>query len=566
MERNLTNSLGRYIGLLVIVLAAITWLPWLQMILFNTKGEPREAIVAVSIMQSGNWILPVSMGANIPYKPPMLAWLISILSLPFGRVTEYTSRMPSALAAVYLVWATYRFFSRNDGRRDVAALTALVLMTSVEVWRAGWACRVDMVLTAAMVGSLYSMYDWIKRGMKGVPLAASAFMTVAVLTKGPVGCVLPVLCVWLFNLLRPADERQVWSITWKLAVAVIISCILPAAWYILAARQGGNSFLALVYEENIGRATGTMSYASHENGAWYNPMTLAVGMLPYTLAMLFAAFVARWQTVSGRLRGFFTRRNATDRRMVMMFSIVSALTIISFYTIPKSKRSVYLLPMYPFVAYMVTLGLLWLAERCRRLCAVFCGVMGSVVLLVGLLALVGSLMPDSLTERWPMLAHALRSPMSVIMAMIAVRVGFGVLRGLCKSGGRRLAGSSVAGCMVAYWCVSAGILPGILNGKSDKPVAEAAAMVTLPDEYVFQFVDEDMLRYYTANFYLADRIRLFGAGAMPEQGVLMVSEKDFPVWKEKYGGEYSTGSELWHSDRKSCDTKSKVMLIPFVKR
>lgn len=566
MERNLTNTLGRHIGLLVIVLAAVTWLPWLQLTLFNTKGEPREAIVAVSMLQSGNWILPVSMGADIPYKPPMLAWLISILSLPFGRVTEYTSRMPSALAAIYLVWATYRFFRRHDGRRDVAALTALVLMTSIEVWRAGWACRVDMVLTAATAGAIYSMYGWIRRGMRGLPIAASAFMTVAVLTKGPVGFVLPALCVWIFNFLRPAGERRQMALTWRLAAAVIISCILPAVWYLLAARQGGDSFLALVYEENIGRATGTMSYASHENGAWYNLVTLAAGMLPYTVAMLLAAFVAGWRQAPGRLRGLFVGRNVSQRRMVMMFSIVSALIIIAFYTIPKSKRSVYLLPMYPFVAYMVTLALLWLCERFRKLGVAFCAIIGSVALTVGLAALAGSLLPDRLTVKWPMLAQALRTPVSVIMAMIAVRVGFGVLRGSVRAHADRLSAYPVAACMTAYWCLSAGILPGILNGKSDQPVAEAASMVTLPREHVYQFVDEDMLRYYTANFYLGDRIRIFGAEDMPGQGVLIVSEKDFPAWEEKYGSDYSLGNALWRSDRKSCDTRSKVILIPFVRK
>lgn len=37
---------------------------------FNTKGEPREAIVALSMLMSGDWVLPVSFGSDIPYKPP----------------------------------------------------------------------------------------------------------------------------------------------------------------------------------------------------------------------------------------------------------------------------------------------------------------------------------------------------------------------------------------------------------------------------------------------------------------------------------------------------------------
>ncbi len=40
------------------------------------------------MLMSGDWVLPVSFGADIPYKPPFLAWMIAMLSLPFGSVSE----------------------------------------------------------------------------------------------------------------------------------------------------------------------------------------------------------------------------------------------------------------------------------------------------------------------------------------------------------------------------------------------------------------------------------------------------------------------------------------------
>ena len=59
-------------GLLLVTFAA-----FLGQTLFYSKGEPREAVVALSMLQQGNWILPVSVGDDIPYKPPMLAWIIA---------------------------------------------------------------------------------------------------------------------------------------------------------------------------------------------------------------------------------------------------------------------------------------------------------------------------------------------------------------------------------------------------------------------------------------------------------------------------------------------------------
>ena len=141
---------------LVAALCAAVLVPWLGETLFNTKGEPREAIVAVSMLESGDWILPVSYGADIPYKPPFLAWLIAGFSLLLngGVVNEFTSRLPSALAAVAMIAAGFGFFARRRGMR-FAAVMAAVTLTSFEVLRAAVACRVDMVLTACIVVGLY---------------------------------------------------------------------------------------------------------------------------------------------------------------------------------------------------------------------------------------------------------------------------------------------------------------------------------------------------------------------------------------------------------------------------
>lgn len=563
MDTTGNNQLGRSLGLLVILLAAITWLPWLSLPLFNTKGEPREAIVAVSMLRSGNWILPLSMGADIPYKPPMLAWLIALFSLPAGHVTEFTSRLPSALAAIFLIWATYSFVRRHDGRRVVAALTSLLLMTSFEVWRAASACRVDMVLTAAIVGSIYALYDWLARGMRGIPWAAVPLLTVAVLTKGPVGFIIPPLCVWLYNWCRPHDTRRQWRLTWVLAVTVVLSSLLPALWYVLAARQGGDTFLDLVYEENIGRATGTMSYESHVNGPLYNPMTLAAGMLPYTIAMLLCCFAVRWRGIGRR---FIAWWKTPGRAEVRVFALVSALAVILFYTIPSSKRSVYILPMYPFVAYGVTLAILWLAGRARRLALSFAVAMGCVAAIIGLTGMIGPFVPEKFLKGLPLVHEWLCHPSAVIMAIVCFGVALFLLINARRLHGRSILAASIAGVCVSLWTLSSGILPGVLNAKSDLPAARAAEAVTLPDEHIYQFVGGPLLRFYTVNFYLSDRVRIFDSPGMPSHGVLLISVKDLDAWRELYGGEYDLSEPLWKSERKSCDTKSPILLIPFFHR
>lgn len=329
-------------GFLLLLAVAALWLPWLGSTPFFTKGEPREAIVAVSMLQSGDWILPANFGDDIPYKPPFLAWLIAIFAWIFngGVVNEYISRLPSALAAIGMVMAGY-MWAKKAQSKEFAVIMALVTATSIEVFRAAEACRVDMVLTAAMVGAIYILYEIRERKGRdnvGWYAAAAALLTVATLTKGPVGSLLPCLCAGIYLLLRGDNFFKTLG---KMSLLCVVSFILPALWYYAAWKRGGDMFLDLAWEENIGRLTNTMSYSSHDKPFWYNFTSIMAGMLPWTLLALLGLF---------RAKTF----HHWPFRPSGLLSMVTACTVVLFYCIPVSKRSVYLLPAYPFMAYGIT--------------------------------------------------------------------------------------------------------------------------------------------------------------------------------------------------------------------
>ena len=168
---------------------------------FNTRGEPREAVVALSMLQEKNWILPVNNGVELAFKPPLFHWMIAAISFVTGAVTEYTSRMPSALALAVMVLAGYGFYARRRGA-EVAFLMGLITLTNFEVHRAGTNCRVDMLLSALMVLALYLLYEWGEKRLKGIPWLGILCLSGAFLTKGPVGMLLPCLVVAVFLWIR----------------------------------------------------------------------------------------------------------------------------------------------------------------------------------------------------------------------------------------------------------------------------------------------------------------------------------------------------------------------------
>ncbi len=556
--RTLIQRYGTWLFLLVLV---ITFVPWLGETLFNTKGEPREAIVAYSMIDSGNWILPVSFGCDIPYKPPFLAWCIAIASYLTGGVNEFSSRLPSAVATICMAMATLMFFRRNTGSSAIGFLTAAVTVTALEVFRAASACRVDMVLTACMTGALYCLYTHREEGRRGLAWGAIGLMTCAVLTKGPIGMLLPCLVAGIYGLLRGAKFRP---LLLRLTASGLLACVIPALWYVAAYRQGGEAFLDLVMEENFGRFLGKMSYDSHVQPVYYNFITVIAGMVPYTLLAVAALFTVHWRRV--RLSLARVREAIRTADAATLFAAVSAIVIFVFYCIPKSKRSVYLLPMYPFLAYFVALLLIRLARSNSGALRLYAGVIGSIAVLLPV-GLTGFSIASHFTGTGhsPVTEALAGMPGSItggVIFLVSAIFGLATLRGI-KGPGKMTAVRTVVSTFGIYWCLSAAVLPPVLNAKSDITLARKLEELA-PEGKIYQFLDIEMLRYYTANFYLGDRMRMFDQ-ELPHEGYVVVSEKDMESFTNRYGDHYDM-ELLYTSPQKSCDRRDIASIYHFTER
>lgn len=548
---------------ILIVLLIVTFLPSLGDAIFNSKGEPREAVVAVSMLQSGDWILPVSNGGDIPYKPPFLAWCIALCSLVIGHVTEFTSRLPSALALIAMVVWGYRFYSRR-GDWLKALISALVTITAFEVYRAGYACRVDMVLTFFIVTALYHMFAVWQRGWR-FPLLAVVLMSGAVLTKGPVGVLLPCLVMGVFMLLK---GENFWKSLGRLSLVAIASLIIPAMWYVAAYAQGGQEFVDLALEENIGRATGTMSYASHANPWYYNLITVVSGYAPYTLLALLAVPLLKRAKMTFNVKGWWTGVRQMDD--VKLFSLVSIVVIFVFYCIPESKRSVYLLPIYPFIACFVTEMIVWLARNHRRVVDIYGGVLSVVAILASLafIAVQCELFPYEILKgkralENAMMVTALEQRMSITEWLVVELSA--IAGGLYLMKSRRLSGmlsvlSALLLTLSIYWAFSAVYQPAVLGAKSDKPIALELNRLQ-PEGDIYSYVKTPMLRFYIANFYTGDRIKQFEK-ELPDKGLLIVGVEDAREFLPKYKQSYDW-SLVKHWQKRGRDVGQQVLLLRF---
>ena len=553
---------------IVCVIAVMLTVPFLGLTDFYSKGEPREAVVAYTMVEHGNWILPINNGGDIPYKPPFFHWCIALFSLLQGHVSVFTSRLPSALSLVAMSVGGFVFFAKRKNT-NMALLATLLSLTAFEVHRAGINCRVDMVNTAFMVGALFLMYRWWERGMHNMPWLAILCMSGATLTKGPVGMLLPCAVMGVFML---TQRESLWSAVWRLGLTALLSLILPLCWYYAAYLQGGDEFLRLVKEENIDRLLGKMAYESHENPFWYNFLTLITGWLPYTLLFVFSLFVLPWKRFSKS--GFMQSVRRAEPMQVFVWLAFGL--ILFFYCIPKSKRSVYLLPCYPFMAWLMAQYVVWLVAN--RLSAVkayawLMSVLG-VVLSVAFVVLKTGVVPDTLfhgkhaADNIAML-HALESisvsPSHLLFALLPAAVGVATIMTLLKKDDtlrNRVVWLSLSVVVALFLALDSTFHPAVLNTKADKPLAPQIEQ-RFDMTKMYSYMSSPMLHFFSLNFYLGDRIQQFEK-VKPENGVLMIPEDDVEEFKKTVGRGYSL-QRVWQI-RRAVEEKHEVGFYKFCKR
>lgn len=543
---------SRFSFWLVFIVAAITLLPFCGSTDFTTKGEPREAVVAVSMLQQHNWILPTNNGVDIPYKPPFFQWCIATLSLPTGEVTPFTSRLPSAIALILMASFMAAFIVKRKNS-TVAIVAAGLMLTAFEVHRAGTNCRVDMVLTLFIVGALYLLYRWWESGCRKLPWLAILAMSGATLTKGPVGIVLPCFVMGVFLIvmawrdhIRPATVCL--RLFGQLLPAALLACVLPGLWYAAAYQQGGDDFLWLVKDENFGRFLGKMAVVTHANPWPYNILMLIVGWLPWTLPLLLSLFVLPWRRFS---RSAFVA-SARKADALQIFTWLAFLLVLFFYCIPKSKRGVYLLPCYPFMAMLIAEYLVWLAKRSYAPIRIYIGFLAIVGFLVTvvLITLRTGAVPDTIfhghhaADNIAMLHALAYAPLSVLdIVYIMLPVAASAI-GLLTLLHRRVLAlterpvlSSMLMTILIFMGIDGYYKPAVMTAKSYKPFAERIAAIA-KSEPLYAFTGysqrgDDALRFYGVDFYLNDRIRQFDRD-LPTRGLVMVPASQLPLLKADF--------------------------------
>lgn len=336
----------------------------------TAPDEPRFALIAREMITGDHWVLLHRNDVAYSDKPPFFFWCIAIVSLIMGEVNAFTARIPSVFAAIGTLLLMYQWAKKDEDTIDEkkGILTLYVLFTSFLFFYLSRIAQIDMLMCFFVTGAMLEGYKLVTVSSRSIWLMA-LWMGLGTITKGPIAFLLPLgtcACFLFFN-------RLSWKLLpWK---AVLCSFIVPVIWIVflvLEAYQKNN----LDYLHDILFVQTVKRYADpwhHFQPFYYFLKTFLYDFAPWSLFFLLALFfpLKKWSGLSSKEK----------------FSWCVCLFVILFFSLSRGKRNVYLLPMFPFAAFITAsyLYYFWKQEIYPRFLKILFGFFFIVFLMLGLL-------------------------------------------------------------------------------------------------------------------------------------------------------------------------------------
>ena len=172
--------------LLVLICWAAIYLPGLGSL--EIKGEEgRRILPAVTMLETGNWLVPQVGGEPYYRKPPLVNWLVALSFYITGHRNEWTARLPSVLSvlAVALAFVTVARASLGANGSLVAALIWMVNFGMIEKGRL---IEIEALYVSLLGLAMICWLHWYHQQKSPwlIWMVPSVFLGLGMLAKGPV--------------------------------------------------------------------------------------------------------------------------------------------------------------------------------------------------------------------------------------------------------------------------------------------------------------------------------------------------------------------------------------------
>ncbi|HHW4679014.1 MAG TPA: ArnT family glycosyltransferase [Xylella sp.] len=325
----------------------------------HPADEPRFALVAKQMVDSGEWLFPHRGHELYSDKPPMLMWWQAAFYILFGNL-KVAFLLPSLLAALGTLACVYdlgrRLWTHRIGLYAAYALL-FTLHFTYQAKRAQIDALVMFFITFANYGLLrhvlcgghwrWWVLGWFAAGLGTITKGVGALALLIVLPAGMAS-----LAGWPRVKVHVRDARF-WLGPLGFLVAVSLWLVPMVITALFAHAPEYRAYLNdILLRQTVRRYTQSWD---HPQPPWYFLQVMLTVWMPTLLALPWA------------LPAWWRRCRRRDPRYLV--PLVWWLLLLVFFSIPSGKRDVYILPALPMVCLALAPLLPGLLRKraCRRL-------------------------------------------------------------------------------------------------------------------------------------------------------------------------------------------------------
>jgi 4-amino-4-deoxy-L-arabinose transferase-like glycosyltransferase len=342
--------------------------------------EPRFALSAKQMVESGNWLIP-HRGSELYSDKPPLFMAAQALSYEVTGNWRIAFLLPSLLAGLGTLLLVYDLARRLWDRRTGLYAAGALLATFQFVYQAKRA-QIDPTVTFFLTLANYGLLRHFLLGPDWRAYWLGCFAAgLGMITKGVGVLAVLLFAPYIFARLQHWQNVSIASHgTWRWALGAVAFGAAAALWLVpmlLAVHAAASPDYAayahdILLRQTAGRYTDSWD---HQHPFWYYFGVIATSWLPLTLAL--PGLVPRWRE----------RIAARDARFLI--PLVWIALVIVFFSFPKGKRDVYIMPALPLLAVCAAPFLQEVLQRgwFRRLAVVLIALIGIGFLGAGSVAL-----------------------------------------------------------------------------------------------------------------------------------------------------------------------------------
>ena len=314
---------------------------------FTPNNELKYLSIADEAIRDGHFFAFWNHGTAYADKPPLYLWIVMLGKWLLGTHSMFFIGLFSLLPAIGIL----RVMDKWVGNTLPASLRVsgqLMLITSGLFVGSAIVIRMDMLMCLFIVLSLYTFYKmYTSTGKARDSILFPIYIFLAVFTKGPVGILVPLISIPVFLFLQGKIRtlgKYFGGKQWGILIGL---CLI---WFGAVYLEGGKSYLNnLLFHQTVNRAIDSFH---HKAPVWYYLKTIWYSLAPWILLYLTAIVLG-------------IRKKLINTDLKKLFLTVIATTFIAL-SLFSGKLDIYMLPIFPFIAYLAFLLIPELEEKSLR--------------------------------------------------------------------------------------------------------------------------------------------------------------------------------------------------------